>query len=39
MQCYLAHIDLGSLAIAVIQNDIEDYTRIKARMQMLLTPA
>jgi hypothetical protein len=36
MQCYMMHIGLTSLAIAAIQNNIEDYIQVKARMQMLI---
>lgn len=33
MRCYLIHIGLGGLAIAAIRGDIEDYLRVKARLQ------
>lgn len=36
IQCYMLHIGLGSLAIAAIQNDIQDYQNIKARLQMII---
>lgn len=36
MQCYMLHIGLGSLAIAALQNDMEDYTQVKARIQKIL---
>lgn len=37
IQCYMLHIGLASLAIAAIQNDIEDYMQVKARMQAIIT--
>jgi hygromycin-B 4-O-kinase len=36
MDCYMIHIGLASLAIAAIQNDIEDYTQVKARLQTVI---
>ncbi|MBD3884699.1 aminoglycoside phosphotransferase family protein [Phormidium tenue FACHB-886] len=33
MQCYMLHIGLGSLAIAAIVDDAEDYAQVKARMR------
>jgi hygromycin-B 4-O-kinase len=33
MICYFLHIGLGSLAIAAVRDDIEDYTQVKTRMQ------
>jgi hygromycin-B 4-O-kinase len=36
MRCYMIHIGLGSLAIAAIQDDLEDYTQVKARIQTLI---
>jgi hygromycin-B 4-O-kinase len=39
MQCYMTHIGLGSLAIAAIRDDIEDYHQIKSRMQTVIAIA
>jgi hygromycin-B 4-O-kinase len=36
MHCYMLHIGLGSLAIAAVQDNIEDYTQVKARMQTIV---
>jgi hygromycin-B 4-O-kinase len=33
MICYFLHIGLGSLAIAAIRDDLEDYIQVKVRMQ------
>jgi hygromycin-B 4-O-kinase len=35
-RCYLLHIGLKGLAIAAIQNDLEDYTLVKAKIQTIL---
>ncbi len=35
-RCYLLHIGLKGLAIAAIQNDLEDYTYVKAKIQKIL---
>jgi hygromycin-B 4-O-kinase len=37
MQCYMTYVGLGSLAIAAIQNNTEDYNQIKTRMQTVIT--
>jgi hygromycin-B 4-O-kinase len=37
MRCYFIHIGLGSLAIAAIREDIEDYLRVKARLQTVVS--
>jgi hygromycin-B 4-O-kinase len=39
VQCYLAHIGLASLAIASIRNDLDDYNKVKARMQRMIVAA
>jgi hygromycin-B 4-O-kinase len=39
MQCYMVQIGLGSLAIAAIRDDIEDYHQVKARMQTVIVIA
>jgi hygromycin-B 4-O-kinase len=39
MQCYMIHIGLGGLAIAAIRDDIEDYSKVKARMQNVIATA
>jgi hygromycin-B 4-O-kinase len=36
MNCYMIHIGLASLAIAAIQDDFEDYTQVKTRMETIL---
>jgi hygromycin-B 4-O-kinase len=37
MQCYMTHIGLSGLAIAAMRDDLEDYDRIRARMQTAIT--
>jgi hygromycin-B 4-O-kinase len=37
MCCYLIHIGLAGLAIAAIREDIEDYLRVKARLQTVVS--
>jgi hygromycin-B 4-O-kinase len=36
MNCYMIHIGLASLAIAAIQDDLEDYTQVKGRMKTVI---
>jgi hypothetical protein len=36
MNCYMIHIGLASLAIAAIQDDLEDYTQVKERMKTVI---
>jgi hygromycin-B 4-O-kinase len=37
MHCYLIHIGLGGLAIAAVRGDVEDYLRVKARLQIVIS--